>query len=124
MHMETEVKTKVDMAPMAVVKSNGEAAAAILGAGLGSLAYGLTVTITEAVPAVKTMMGSLNPPVGPLAGKTLTGVVLWLIIWGALHFMWKDKEVDFSRVFTLSIIAILVGFLGTFPVFYDLFVPK
>ena len=122
--MQTSVKPQIEMAPMAVSKPNGEAAAAILGAGIGSMLYGLTVTITEAVPAIKTVMGSLNPAVGPLAGKTLTGVVLWLVAWGVLHFMWKDKEVKFDTVFTIAIIAILIGLLGTFPIFYDLFVPK
>lgn len=121
--MQTQVKPKIDIAPMQVVKPNGEAAASILGAGIGLAIYGFTVTLAEAVAAVKTAL-TLNADVGPLSGKTTVAVVAWLVAWGVLHFFWKDKETDFNKVFVASLILIGIGLLGTFPIFYDLFVPK
>ncbi|MBI1802370.1 MAG: hypothetical protein HY259_10340 [Chloroflexi bacterium] len=122
--METKTKTDVGMAPMTASKPTGEAAAAILAAGIGSFGYGLTVTLTEAIPNLKTFMGGFNAGVGPLAGKTGTGMVIWLAAWVVLHFMWKDKDVKFDPIFIWTLILIIGGLLGTFPIFYDLFAPK
>jgi hypothetical protein len=99
----------------------GEAAAAILAAGVGSFAMGLMTTLAE-IPAIKSALNFYNP-VGPLSGKTIVAVVIWLISWAVLYFLWKGKEVQFPRVFTATLILIALGVLGTFPIFFDLFAP-
>lgn len=99
----------------------GEAAAAILAAGVGAFAMGLMTTLAE-FPAIKTALNFYNP-VGPLSGKTIVTVIIWLVSWAILYFMWKGKDIAFSRVFTATVILIALGVLGTFPVFYDMFAP-
>ncbi len=99
---------------------NGPAAAAILAAGIGSLTLGIVTTLAEANAAISSAL-NLYPPVGPLSGKTLVAVVVWLASWVILHLMWRDKQVDFGRVFTTTLVLIALGFLGTFPIFFDLF---
>lgn len=103
--------------------TNGEAAAAILAAGIGSLALGVLTTAATASTDLANGL-KISADVGPLSGKVIYTLVLWLIAWGALHFTWRDRQVDFGRVFALTLVLIGLGFLGTFPIFYDLFVPK
>src|SRR5512140_880112 len=73
---------------------NGEAVAAIFAAGIGCLALGLLTTLAEASAGFKTML-AFNAGVGPLSGKTTYAVVIWLIAWAALHFVWRQKQMDF-----------------------------
>ena len=60
-------------------------------------------------------------PVGPLSGKTTVAVIIWLIAFEVLGTMWKDKEVDFSKVSLAAFISLALGILGTFPPFFELF---
>ena len=100
--------------------TNGPAAAAILAAGIGSLALGLFVILAEAISSVKNALNFYNP-VGPLSGKTIVAIVVWLVAWLLLHNSWKDKQVNFARIFAAALILIVLGLLGTFPPFFDLF---
>jgi hypothetical protein len=100
--------------------TNGPAAAAILAAGIGSLALGLFVILAEAINSVRNALNFFNP-VGPLSGKTTVAIVIWVLSWIILHSSWKNKQVSFAGVFTVSIILIVLGLLGTFPPFFDLF---
>lgn len=101
---------------------NGPAAAAFLAAGIGALTMGLVTTLAAASPAINNAL-NLYRPVGPLSGKTIAEVVVWLIAWAVLHVMWKDKQVNFNAVMTTTLILIALGFLGTFPIFFELFLP-
>jgi hypothetical protein len=98
----------------------GPAAAAILAAGIGCLVLGLIVPISEAIPALKSALNWWNPA-GPLVGKTTVPVLVWLVAWAALHARWKDREVDFGKVWKLSLAFIAVGFIGTFPPVFEAF---
>ena len=100
--------------------TNGPAAAALLAAGIGSLALGLFVILAEASNSVKNALNFYNP-VGPLSGKTTVAIVIWILSWMILHSSWKNKQVSFAGVFTASLILIILGLLGTFPPFFDLF---
>jgi len=100
--------------------TNGPAAAAILAAGIGSLALGLFVILAEASKSVNNALNFYNP-VGPLSGKTTMAIVIWILSWMILHSSWKNKQVGFAGVFTVSLILIILGLLGTFPPFFDLF---
>jgi hypothetical protein len=35
--------------------------------------------------------------------------------------LWKDKEMEFGKVFTVTLILIALGFLFTFPPIFELF---
>ena len=100
--------------------TNGPAAAALLAAGIGSLALGLFVILAEASKSVNNAFNFYNP-VGPLSGKTTVAIVIWILSWMILHSSWKNKQVGFTGVFTVSLILIVLGLLGTFPPFFDLF---
>jgi len=100
--------------------TNGPAAAAFLAAGIGSLALALFVILAEAMTSVKNALNFYNP-VGPLSGKTTMAIVIWILSWIILHSAWKNKQVSFAGVFTASLILIILGLLGTFPPFFDLF---
>jgi len=99
---------------------NGVAAAAILAAGLGSALYGLIVLLAESNEAFKDLM-NLNTAVGPLSGKSTFGVLAWLVVWGVLHMRWRNKNVDFGRVWTATLVLIGISLVCTFPLFFMLF---
>ena len=100
--------------------TNGSAAAALFAAGIGSLALGLFVTLGEAIKSVGDALNFYGP-VGPLSGKTIMAIAVWLVAWALLHSVWKNKQVNFAGVFTATLIFIILGLLGTFPPFFDLF---
>jgi hypothetical protein len=100
--------------------NNGPAAAALLAAGIGSLALGLFVILAEALNSVKNAL-NIYGPVGPLSGKTSFAIAIWLAAWIILHISWKNKQVNFAGIYAVSLILIILGLLGTFPPFFDLF---
>lgn len=93
---------------------NGPAAAALIAAGIGNLVIGLLTTGAELSVGLKNALNWYNPS-GPLTGKTLVGVAVWLISWFVLNNMWKDKNPAWQRIFTTTLVLIGVGFLLTFP---------
>ena len=102
---------------------NGKAAAALLAGGIGALMIGLTTTLGESVAAIGKALNWYSP-VGPLSGKTTLSVIIWLVVWAALGNQWKDKDVDFDKIAMIALVLLLLGILGTFPPFFELFVPK
>ncbi len=100
--------------------TNGPAAAAILASGVGSLVLGLFTCLTQGVGAINAAL-SFYGPVGSLSGETTLAVVAWLVAWALLHFRWRSKRVDFTKVFVATLTLISLGLLGTFPPFFQLF---
>ena len=119
--MTASVATKVAENVSTKVKTAvGVASAAFISSGIGCLAIGLMVTGAEMSPGLKTALTWSNG-VGPLSGKTGVGVIAWLVSWIILHTMWKDKDMNFGKAFTATLILIALGFLLTFPPFFELF---
>ena len=106
-----------------ILLKNGKAAAALLAGGIGALIMGLMTTLSEAIASLGPALNWYNP-VGPLSGKTTLTVIIWLIVWSILGSQWKDKDVDFDKIFMISMILLLVGILFTFPPFFELFVAE
>ena len=100
--------------------NNGPAAAAILAAGIGSLALGLFTTLAQAIPSIRSAL-NLYDPVGPLSGKTTVAIVIWLVSWAVFHGLWRHGQVNFTKAFIATLIMIALGLLGTFPPFYGAF---
>ncbi|MBM4141546.1 MAG: hypothetical protein FJ242_08740 [Nitrospira sp.] len=100
--------------------TNGPVAAAILSAGIGSMVLGLFTTLAEAIDSVKKALVFYNP-VGPLSGKTTLAVITWLVSWIILGSLWKNKQVSFSGISAASVILIILGLIGTFPPFFEIF---
>jgi hypothetical protein len=110
-------------------KPNGPVAAAFLAAGIGSLVLGIMVCLNELGGDISKFLAfdknfGLGSGVGPLSGKVTIMVLAYLISWVVLHFLWRGKEVNFGRVFSIALILVAAGFILTFPPVFDLFAPK
>jgi len=98
----------------------GVASAAFLSSGIGTLVIGLLTTGAVLSEGLKNALNWWNPA-GPLSGKTGVGVIAWLVSWAILHTIWKDKEMDFNKVFMVTLILIGLGFILTFPPVFEAF---
>jgi hypothetical protein len=97
--------------------ANGGAMAAFLGAGVGAFAMGLVVLLNEArIFAAPAVYG----PAGGVSGRTTLAMVAWLVAWGVLHYRWRDREIASRRIYTVTVILIALGIVGTFPPVWQL----
>jgi len=81
---------------------------------------GINIILCEVSGTYKAMM-TWSEGVGPLSGKTLVAVIVWVVAWFLLNMKMKDQEVDQGKIWQLSLALIVVGLLGTFPPFFTLF---
>ena len=107
-------------------KPNGPAAAAILAASIGAFTIGLFVTLAEMSGDIKAFLDfsknyGIGSGVGPLSGKVILGVLAYGIAWAILGTMWKGREINFGRVFAISLGVLALGFALTFPPIFTLF---
>jgi hypothetical protein len=101
-------------------KPEGPISAAIIATGVGATALGLLTTLAEANTSVKDWL-QFNDRVGPLSGKTIMAVVVWVVSWAILHAGLRGKQYETGRAFTIALVLIALGVLGTFPTFFQLF---
>ena|ERR671913_2400963 len=123
--MTTHDTTRPSAAPAgepttAPIKPEGPISAAILAAGIGSFTLGLLTTLAEASSGVADWL-RWSEAVGPLSGKTLMAVMVWLVAWAGLHLWLRGKAYETTRALTVATVLILLGVLGTFPSFFQLF---
>jgi hypothetical protein len=97
--------------------SNGLVAAAMLAAGIGCFFVGLMTDLSEANKAIEGIL-TFSKPVGALSGKTLVAIVFWLVSWAILASKWKDQEVNFTKIYNVTLILVALGILMTFPLFF------
>ena len=102
--------------------ATGEAAAAFLAGGIGCFVLGVLVTLTE-MPALVALKNGLNwnNGVGPLSGKVGVAIIAFLLSWGIAHFTMREKEVNLKTYVIVAGVLTALGFLLTFPPFFDLF---
>jgi hypothetical protein len=103
-------------------KPEGPISAAILAAGIGAAALGLFTTLAEASTGIKDWL-QWSEPVGPLSGKTAMAVIVWLLSWVVLHIMLRNRAYESRRALGVALVLIVLGVLGTFPTFFQLFTP-
>jgi hypothetical protein len=101
-------------------KPEGPIAAAIIAGGIGATALGLFTTLAEASTGVKNWL-QWSDAVGPLSGKVLMALLVWLVAWAVLHLALRNKPYETRRALTIALVLIGVGVLGTFPLFYQAF---
>ena len=101
-------------------KPEGPIAAAIIAGGVGAAALGLFTTLAEASTGVKDWL-QWSDRVGPLSGKTIMAVLVWLVSWAVLHVALRSRPYETSRALVVSLVLIGLGVLGTFPTFFQLF---
>jgi Family of unknown function (DUF6069) len=104
-------------------KPFGPVAAAFIAAGIGAVVLGILTTLAEASEDVASAL-EWSKSVGPLIGKTILSVVAFVVSWVILHVVLRDKELDPRKVFTWTAVLVAVGFLLTFPTFFQLFAPS
>ena len=101
-------------------RPNGPAVAAIIAAAIGVFVLGLLTTLSEANTDVHDFLDIKNR-VGPLSGKTTFSVIVYLVAWAALvPLLWK-RTVPFASAMLIATVLIALGFVGTFPKFFELF---
>ena len=106
-----------------VEKPNGPAAAALIAAGIGSLALGVLTVWNEASKDVHDFL-ELNEGVGPLSGKTVFAILVYVIAWAVLApIMWR-KRLSWAPILAATALLLAGGFIGTFPEFFQLFAPE
>jgi hypothetical protein len=103
-------------------KPLGPVNAALIAGGVGCLALGVLTTTAEASASVKDFL-TLSDDVGPLSGKTVYAVVIWLLAWAILHALMRRSAVRFATAFTATLGMVGVGLLLTFPVIFQAFAP-
>ncbi|MBC9821231.1 hypothetical protein [Terrabacter sp. MAHUQ-38] len=106
----------------AAQKPEGPVSAAILAGGVGALTLGVLTTLAEASTGIRDFL-NVYDPVGPLSGKTIGAVVVWLIVWVVLHVIFRDRAFESRTALTVALVLIALGVLGTFPTFFQLFAP-
>ena len=101
-------------------KPEGPIAAAIIAGGIGATAMGFFTTLAEASASTKSWL-QWSDRVGPLSGKTIMTVIVWLVSWAVLHVMYRNRAYETRRAFTIALALIAIGVLGTFPTFFQSF---
>ena len=102
--------------------ATGEAAAAFVAGGVGCFIIGVMTTLA-AIPALVDLKNALNwwNPAGPLVGKTSVGVIAFAVAWVIGHVIMKDKDVNLKTYVIVAAILTGLGFLLTFPPFFEAF---
>jgi hypothetical protein len=101
-------------------RPEGPIAAAIIAGGVGAAALGVVTTLAEASARVSDWL-AWSDRVGPLSGKTILAVVVWLVAWAVLHAVLRRRPYETRRALVVSLVLIGLGVLGTFPTFFQLF---
>lgn len=104
-------------------RPDGPGAAAVLAAGFGIFVLGLFTVLSEASESIHDFLedfqGSVG--VGPLAGKTTLASIAFLVSWLVLSVVWWRREIDIKRAFWIGLALGLLGAVGTFPEFFEIF---
>lgn len=104
-------------------RAEGPAAAAILAAGIGMFTLGLLTTLAAASEGIADWLANweFDRGVGPLAGKTTVAVIVWAVSWIVLGFALRGKDANLKTWFWVAFVLGALGFVGTFPPFFELF---
>jgi hypothetical protein len=98
---------------------SGSTAATLLASGVGGAAFGIAVVAAESLEPVKQLF-TLSTAVGPLSGKAVVAVAIYLLAWAALFLACRKRTMDFAVVLRVTAVLVGIGVLGTFPPFYGL----
>jgi hypothetical protein len=101
-------------------KPEGPIAAAVIAGGVGAAALGVVTTLAEVSEGVREWL-QWSDAVGPLSGKVLVAVGVWLVAWAVLHVGLRRRRYETRRALVVSLVLIAVGVVGTFPTFFQLF---
>jgi hypothetical protein len=103
-------------------RPSGPVAAALLAAGVGSLVLGIIVVWAEASESFAKSL-AYDDDVGPLAGKTIWGVVAYLVSWLVLGLVLRRRDVSLKTAGLVTAVLLALAFVATFSPFFELFAP-
>ncbi|HLF68914.1 MAG TPA: hypothetical protein VI503_06165 [Gaiellaceae bacterium] len=103
-----------------IQKPSGPAAAVVLASGIGTFVLGLVTTLNEASSGVNDFL-RFTDDVGPLSGKTIIATAAFFVAWAILGYLWRGREVAWRPVLIATVVLLALGFLGTFPTFFEAF---
>jgi hypothetical protein len=98
----------------------GPAAAVVLATGIGAFTLGLLTTWAEASTGMHDWL-EFDIDVGPLSGKTIIATAGFFVSWAVLAALWWRKNPPLRPVLVAAAILLALGFLGTFPTFFQAF---
>jgi len=87
---------------------------------VGAAALGVLTTLAEASEGIREWL-QWSDAVGPLSGKVLMAVLVWLVAWAVLHVVLRRRPYETRGALVVSLVLIAVGVVGTFPTFFQLF---
>lgn len=99
---------------------NGSGAAAILAAGIGSIALSVLAIATDQIAPLKRAM-TFSKPTGPLSGVTTSAVLVWLVVWLVLELRWRTRTVRIGSISMAALLLLVLAVLLTFPPLADIF---
>ncbi len=104
-------------------KPDGPGAAMMISAGFGVFVLGFLTILAEASKGANTWLGkwSGDAGVGALAGKSTIASLLYFVSLAVLWVMWRDKAVDLKKAFYIGLLLGVLGVVGTFPTFFQMF---
>ena len=91
---------------------NGPAAAAMLAGGVGVCMLGVLVVLSEARSGLGRALNFIDS-VGPLSGKVVVAILVWLVSWAMLHRSWGRRQVGFNTITWIAFVLIVAGFALT-----------
>lgn len=104
-------------------KPDGPGAAMVVSAGIGFFVLGFLTVLAEASAGGKAWLQSWEwgQGVGPLAGKTTVASLAYFASLALLWALWRNKNVNLKNAFYIGLALGILGALGTFPPFFQLF---
>ena len=112
--------TTVETTDVQDTRIDGLAAAALLAAGFGAFVLGFLPTINEASTGVHDFL-QFNDRVGPLSGKTILAAIAYFGSLLVFALVWRGRQLALKPVLVVAGVLLLLGFLGTFPIFFQAF---
>jgi hypothetical protein len=103
-----------------VAKPTGPVAALLLAIGAGSLALAVLVIWAEASEGFKESL-AYSDDVGPLSGKTIWAMVVFVLTWLILGVVLRKRDVNLRMATLVGALLVGLGLLGTFAPFFELF---
>lgn len=104
-------------------KPDGPGAAMMISAGLGVFVLGFLTILAEASAGANTWLGKweFGQGVGALAGKSTIASLVYFASLALLWAIWRNKVIDLKRAFYIGLGLGVLGVLGTFPTFFQMF---
>jgi hypothetical protein len=81
---------------------------------------GVVTTLSEASASFASDL-QWDDGVGPLSGKTIVTVIVFLASWVVLGVLWRRSNPPLRMVTNVSVVLIALGLLLTFPTFFQAF---